>query len=74
MWFYILAAVIGFVGASYLYVRQKWSYFRSKGITEEPGTITIKLFSVSYRSKNYGKIVWLLMSFQLDISVKVTND
>lgn len=41
MWFYVLAILVGFVGASYLYVRQKYSYFRSKGITEEPGTKNI---------------------------------
>ena len=37
MWFYIFAALVGLAGASYLWMRQKFAYFRSKGITEEPG-------------------------------------
>ena len=37
MWFNVLAILIGFIGVAYLWMKQKFSYFRSRGIAEEPG-------------------------------------
>lgn len=54
MWFYVLAILVGFVGASYLWMRQRFSYFRSKGITEEPGWFPIG-----------GKGSWKMLSGQI---------
>ena len=37
MLFYVFTILFGLLGAAYLWMRQRFSYFRSKGITEEPG-------------------------------------
>ena len=37
MWFNVLAILLGFLGVAYLWVRQHFSFFRSKGIAYESG-------------------------------------
>jgi hypothetical protein len=37
MWLYVFASLIGLLGISYFWMQQKFSYFRSKGVKEEPG-------------------------------------
>jgi hypothetical protein len=36
MWLTVLTIVIGFFGVLYLRMRKQYSYFRSKGIAEDP--------------------------------------
>jgi hypothetical protein len=36
MWLTVLTIVIGFFGVLYFRMRQQYSYFRSKGIAEDP--------------------------------------
>jgi hypothetical protein len=37
MWFYVFASLVGLLGIAYFWMRQKFSYFGSKGVKDEPG-------------------------------------
>jgi hypothetical protein len=37
MWLYVLTVVVGLFVLAYFNIRQKFSYFRSHGVTEDPG-------------------------------------
>jgi hypothetical protein len=37
MWIYILSSVVGFLGLAYLWMRKKFSFFRSKDVPEDTG-------------------------------------
>ena len=41
MWFYILAIVVGMIGVAYLRIRKSYSYFRTHGVAEDPGTVDV---------------------------------